>query len=207
MRTDSNQKTIDSYDEYAKEYVKNTPTIVTGEHKPEMKAWIDKALENTVSAGKIFEIGSATLRDATYMRQQGYSVTCSDVTPGFIEIMKEQGEPVLSFNVLKDKIVDQYDMVFANGVFPHFTPQETAHALDTIYAGLSKDGIFAFSIKYGTGEEWIKEKSVGERFTHYWDVDELHELLKSKNFEVIFENNNIGSFPSHRWLNIVARKK
>jgi len=205
LTTNSNQRTIESYNKHAEEYILHTPRAVE-EHKPEMREWIDNALLSIPPIGKIFEIGSATTRDADYMRRKGYNVTCSDAAVGFLDTMKRQGEVALFFNVLEDEFPRQYDMIYANGVVSHFTPAELVRVLKNIDRGLTPRGIFAFSIKYGTGEEWIEEKFDDKRFTHYWNLEDIFDLLKKEGLEVIFDNNNIGAFPSHRWLNIVCRK-
>jgi SAM-dependent methyltransferase len=201
----SNRKTVAAYDKHAKEYIRHTYQDIDM-YAPEMREWIDASLLNIKPEGTIFEIGSATLRDAAYMRQQGFNVVCSDAAQKFVSLMQEQGEKALLFNVLEDKFPASYDMIFANGVLSHFTPQEITAVLDNIYEHLDENGIFAFSIKYGTGEEWITEKFNDGRFTHYWKLEEIFDLLQESGFSIVFENNNRGSFPSHRWLNIVCRK-
>lgn len=204
--SDSNQRTLDAYSHHVSEYVENTPQEIDM-HQPEMREWIDQALQNIQPNGKVFEIGSAILRDATYIRQKGFVVTCSDAADGFVERMRSQGENAVHFNVLKDEFPKTYDMIFANGVFPHFTAHELHFIIKKIHDTLPANGILAFSTKYGTGDEWITEKFDEERFTHYWKLKDLFELLQKSDFKVVFENNNTGSFPSHRWVNIVARKE
>jgi len=206
-RSVSNQRTLDAYNKHVSEYVDKTPLEV-GMHQPEMREWIDQALRNIQPDSSIFEIGSAILRDASYMRQKGFTVTCSDATDGFVKMLRSQGENAISFNVLEDNFPEgsSYAMVFANGVFPHFTPDELHFVVSKIYDFLPVDGVLAFSTKYGAGDEWIKEKFDEERFTHYWKLEDLFHILHKVGYKTIFENNNVGSFPSHRWVNIVAQK-
>ena len=201
----SNRKTVEAYNKHAEEYIEHTYQDIDM-YAPEMREWIDAALLNIEPKGTIFEIGSATLRDATYIRKQGFRVICSDAAPKFVQLMRDQGEEALDFNVLEDQFPESYDMIFANGVLSHFTPQDMTSVLANIYDHLKENGIFAFSIKYGTGEEWITEKFNDGRFTHYWKIEEIFDLLQESGFSIEFENNNRGSFPSHRWLNIVCRK-
>lgn len=205
LLSSSNRKTVEAYDRHATEYIQHTYQDI-GMYAPEMREWIDAALLSIKPEGAIFEIGSATLRDAAYIRQQGFNVVCSDAAHKFVSLMQEQGEKALLFNVLEDKFPATYNMIFANGVLSHFTPQEISVVLANIYDHLEEDGVFAFSIKYGTGEEWITEKFNDGRFTHYWKLEEIFDLLQESGFSIVFENNNRGSFPSHRWLNIVCRK-
>lgn len=203
--TSPNKTTIAVYNQHAEDYIDNTYQDID-KYAPEMQEWIDQALASIQKQDKILEIGSATLRDANYMRARGYDVTCSDAAINFVKMLHRQGEQALYLNVLDSEIPQGYGMVYANGVFPHFTPKETALVLRNIHHALPENGILAFSIKYGTGEEWIKEKFDDGRFTHYWKMEEIFDILQDSGFAVIFENNNTGSFPSHRWLNIVCKK-
>lgn len=201
----SNQVTLAAYNSRVDEYIKQTIATID-EHKPEVREWIDTALSNIRKDGSIFEVGSATLRDASYIRKQGYKITCSDGAINFVKDLRKRGEDAVFFNILKDEFPDTYDMIYANGVFPHFTPIETRYALNNIHKALKDNGIVAFSLKYGVGEEWINEKFEDKRFTHYWKLEDIFDLLRQEQFEIIFSNSNTGEYPSHQWLNIVAKK-
>ncbi|HSW77537.1 MAG TPA: methyltransferase domain-containing protein [Candidatus Chromulinivoraceae bacterium] len=204
--SDPNKITLNSYNRYANEYIRNTvPTIA--QSPLQMREWIDTALGAIPQDGVVFEIGSATIRDASYMRQQGYKVICSDATESFIEIMLAAGEPAVHFNVLEDKLADQYHMIYANGVFPHFTVEEIQLALQNIHSSLKPEGILAFSIKQGMGEEWIKEKLEDVRFAHYWSQQDITDVLNEEGFSLQYTSFNTGLYPSHRWLNIICKKE
>ena len=206
LAIDPNKKTLESYNRFAEEYINNTvPTIE--QSPPEMREWIDHALSLLHPDDTIFEIGTATPRDATYMRSKGYKVICSDAATGFIRIMKSRGENATQFNVLEDRLVNKYPMIYANGVFPHFTVEETHQALRNIHSSLTPGGIFAFTIKQGEGEEWIKEKLDDLRFAHYWSFVDITDTLEEEGFKVEFTSFNKGEYPSHRWLNFICRKE
>ena len=201
---DPNKQTLEAYNQYAYEYIRNTAPTVE-ESPPAMRHWIDIALKKIDKEDVIFEIGSAILRDSSYMRSQGYKVICSDAAMSFIRIMNTQGEKAVFFNVLEDKLIDKYKMIFANGVFPHFTSEETLTALRNIRSALTDDGILAFSVKLGEGEEWIEEKIEYRRFAHYWSLDGIRDTLRQEGFEILFNSSNTGAYPSHHWLNIIAK--
>lgn len=199
-----NNQTLTAYNNHAIDYIQKTPQNIF-DYAPEMRTWIDVSLRFLKPSSSIFEIGSATSRDANYIREKGFSVTCSDAVEEFVKLLKKQDKNVLTFNILKDNFQQKFDMIFANGVFPHFTPDETRIALKNVVHGLTPNGILAISIKYGVGEEWIKEKFNEGRFTHYWSKQEIEKLLFEEGFEIMFENSNKGSYPSHRWLNLTCR--
>lgn len=202
---DPNKRTIETYNRFAYDYIHNTaPTMQSSPH--EMQEWIDTALSEISKNGEIFEIGTALPRDASYMRSKGYTVLCSDAAINFVKIMQSQNEHAILFNALEDKFPNQYDMIFANGVFPHFTQEEALVAFRNIRGALKKDGILAFSVKQGSGEEWIEEKIGALRFAHYWSVNDIRIVLEQEKFSVIFTSTNSGEYPSHRWINFIARK-
>jgi len=203
---DPNKKTLESYNKFAEEYIRKTaPSVETS--PPEMREWIDKALSMLQPGDTVFEIGTATPRDAGYMRSKGYRVICSDAAISFVRIMNSKGEQATQFNVLEDQLVNKYPMIFANGVFPHFTAEETRMALHNIHTSLAPGGIFAFSIKQGDGEEWIREKLDDIRFAHYWTFTDIVDTLEKERFTVEFTSFNTGAYPSHRWLNFICRKE
>lgn len=202
---DSNELTLEAYNKHVDEYIAKTYQDID-QYEPEMKEWIDNALASIPSGGRIFEIGSATLRDTNYMRSKGYDVTCSDAASNFVQYLQTQGENAVHFNAIEDTYPEGYDMFFANGVFPHFTEDETEIVLSKIYEVLQPNATIALSIKYGVGDEWITEKFEDKRFTHFWKLQDIFNLVQQIGFEIIFENDNTGSYPSHRWLNIVAKK-
>jgi SAM-dependent methyltransferase len=203
--TGSNELTLEAYNKHVDEYIAKTYQDID-QYEPEMKEWIDNALASIPAGGRVFEIGSATLRDATYMRAKGYEVTCSDAAPSFVDYLKTQNENAVHFNAIEDTFPSGYNMFFANGVIPHFTEDETEMILNKMYTALQPGATIALSIKYGVGEEWITEKFEDKRFTHFWKLQDIFNIVQQVGFEIIFENDNTGSYPSHRWLNIVAKK-
>lgn len=204
---DPNQKTLRAYNRDILNYLKYTPRTFENV-KDEMVTWIDSTLDHLETySSHILEIGSATPRDATYMRSKGFSVQCSDASRGFVDYLRKCGEDALLLNVLTDQIPKGlYDMVFANAVVSHFTKEDLRFALKNIYNALPEKGVFAFSAKEGDGETWVAEKSISERFIHYWQIENLTSAVEEIGYRVVFINTNAGDLPHHRWINIVAQK-
>lgn len=204
---DPNKITIDSYNNDVDAYLKNTPATYTSQHLLLIK-WIDEVLSFTKPGGSILEIGSATPRDAKYMRSKGFTVQCSDAAPNFVEHLNELGESALLLNLAKDSIPGKYDAIFANAVFPHFTPEDISHALGVMYDALNDGGIISFNVKQGVGTEWVEEKHIGKRFVHYWEPHEIYALVNSCEFSVVSLEDGIGGdLPTHVWTRIIAKKE
>lgn len=204
--TSPNDKTIGVYDKEASAYISKTPPTHQHYHKS-MLTWIDMALAH-LSGDKVLEVGSATLRDATYIRSKGFIVTTSDASTEFVRLLREQGEKPLLLNVLSDPIPTGYNLIFANAVAPHFTASDLSRFLKKAHGTLPPHGRIAFNLKAGTGEEWVNEKLTARRFIHYWQPDDVkHFLLTQNMFKIIFfETNAKGDLPTHHWINIVVEK-
>lgn len=204
---DPNRSTLKTYGKYFREYILNTPSTYTSIHKP-LQKWLDESLSFVRPSGKVLEIGSATPRDASYVQGKGMVVTCSDATPAFVKYISEHGMNAILLNVLKDPIPEQYDMIFANAVVPHFTRKQFENVLKKVYDALPVGGVFAFSAKQGSGEEWVHEKISGARFVHFWQPAELKEVVQDAGFTIVYLNTDIpGDLSTHRLIHLTAQKK
>jgi SAM-dependent methyltransferase len=200
-----NKATIEAYNHEASTYITKTPHHYQAHHKP-MLNWIDAALAQ-LGGKAVLEIGSATPRDATYIRHKGYVVQTSDASEKFVDSLKSQGESAILLNALTDTIPTGYDLIFANAVAPHFTPSNLISFLKKSLLALAPGGRLAFNLKIGSGDAWINEKLAEKRFIHYWQPEEVKEILASTGCKIIFfDANASGDFPNHHWINIVIEK-
>jgi SAM-dependent methyltransferase len=207
IEKDPNDVTLEAYNHNVDAYIQATPQGHPT-YRNMMTEWIDAALDSIPAAGSVLELGSATPRDATYMRSRGYKVQCTDASIGFIDNLLRQGEDAQLLNALKDPIPKGYDMIFANGVIQHFTRADALLVLFKISQALKKGGIFAFSVKEGLGEKWVTEKFSDLRYMHYWQPEEIKLELEKCGFTLAFNRGNSpGDLPNHSWITIVARKK
>jgi SAM-dependent methyltransferase len=192
----SNSATIDSYNAAVEKYISGTPTIVDGG----VKLWIDKMLTLLPPQARIMEIGSGFGRDAHYIESCGFAVERTDATQGFVTLLQRQGHPARLFNIITDPFAQKYDLIFANAVLLHCTGQEFADAINKISSSLVPGGILAFSMKYGTGEEWVTAKLDLPRYFCYWQPDEITKVLQVANFEVI------EILDDGRFFDVIARR-
>lgn len=206
MSKDPNELTLQAYNASVQSYLDYTPASYGTPHR-ELKTWIDSALSFTKPKGSVLEIGSATPRDAMYIRSKGFSVQCSDATENFVKLLNKSGENAISLNIIHEHTKPVYDMAFANAVFPHFSQEDTASALKNIYASLVPQGILAFNVKQGEDHEWVDEKNTQPRYIHYWQPHEIYDEVIKAGFEVIqIEDGIEGDLPTHVWTRIIAQK-
>lgn len=203
---DPNQITIKAYNQEASKYISETPHTHQPHHKS-MLEWIDTALTD-LPGHKVLEIGSATSRDATYIRSKGFSVTTSDATSEFVRLLREKGEDTLLLNALTDPLPEGYSLIFANAVAPHFTTPDLLKFLTKANGALQPGSRLAFNLKTGSGEDWVNEKRMEKRYIHYWQPDDIKQLLSEQNFKIIFfDSDATGDLPTHHWINIVVEKQ
>lgn len=205
---DPNARTLNAYAQHVEDYLRNTPSGYTDKHEPLLR-WLDSITEHAVQKARLFEVGSATGREARYLRSKGLSVHCSDAVEGFVEHLRQIGEhDAVLFNLLEDELPSKdYDAVLANAVLPHFTEDDVSATLRKMFTSLNTGGIFAFSVKQGSGEAWVDEKFGDKRYIHYWQPEMLYDFAVSHGYEVMYlENGTAGDIPTHIWINVVLRK-
>ncbi len=125
----------------------------------------------------------------------------TDAADGFVTLLQESGYSARRFNILTDDFHSTYDLVFANCVFLHFSPQELKKVLNKIQTCLKDKGILSFSLKKGEGEEWTTVKIGQPRYFCYWNLDAIQQLLESTGFVIVT------SAEDDQFLRIIARTK
>jgi len=193
----NNEVTLQSYEKGIANYVEKTTNTVSGV----VKNFIDTALLLLPKEARIIEIGSGFGRDAAYIESHGFTVERTDAAHAFVELLQNKGYQAQHFNVITDEFTRQYDLVFANAVFLHFTRAELAGVLNKAYKALASNGILAFSVKMGEGEEWTSAKVGNPRYFCYWQLDALTQILEKSGFEII------QTFEDSSFVDIIACKK
>ena len=98
-----NEKTINSYEKYAKEYVNQKNADSNDNIIKQKHAMLSNCLKGVPKSGRLFEIGSGSGEDAAYIQSLGYSnLIVSDVADSFINILRKKGFSLIKFNLLKN---------------------------------------------------------------------------------------------------------
>lgn len=198
--SETNSRTLESYNEHIQEYIDGTPQVVSGD----VQRWIDASLQGLPLDAKIIEVGTAFGRDASYIENQGYKVERTDATEGFVDWLNQNGHPARVFNLISDDFDNNYDLVFADAVLLHFTREEVETVLAKIHKALNDGGRFAFSLKQGDGEGWSEEKLGAPRYFCYWTQEQIEQVLSKTGYSS-FEVTDGGSGHNNaKWLHIIA---
>ena len=147
-----NKKTLEAYEEGAKNYLKSTKLATTlykenaKRAKKELQVFLKETFKSIPKQSKVLEIGSADGNNAKYIKELGYNVTASDIAKDFLRAIKDNGLAPIKFNLLEDKFIDKYQAIFCWRVFVHFTKKDVLKALKRSYEALEDDGLFIFSV-------------------------------------------------------------
>lgn len=193
-RFNKNRSTVTAYNdkEAALKYIQATPDEVDSS----VKKWLDHIHTQIEPQSKIFELGSATGRDAKYLQTLGHKVDVSDISTPFLNELKNRGFVPYKFNALTDAFpAKEYSLVLANAVLLH---------LEKTHKFLKPGGKVAFTLKKGEGEEYSDVKIGKTRYFSYWDKSTLEKVLS----EIGFHNYNIHAEKDYgvQWLQVVAEK-
>src|SRR5258708_2086296 len=148
----SNERTLQTYQDKFDNYVGMTTQETSGHQQ----VWIEHLLTMIDKNDSILEIGSAFGRDAQFIINAGYTnVMVTDAFDAALEeLRKRDFDKVQKLNVLTDEPEGMYSLIIAAAVFLHFSEDELKTVLANLHEHINNDGILAFSVKQGDGEEW-----------------------------------------------------
>jgi len=199
---DPSDKTIKTYRQNFDKYVERTPAEPSGE----FREWMDSFASNIPEGGAILEIGSASGRDARYFAAKGFKVVCTDIIPEALQKLSDEGFETAEFdfrNAPKEEWAGKFDGFFANAVLLHAPPDVFENALKNVAVVLKQNGLAAFSLKTGEGEEITLEKMDAPRYFRYHTEVEIREILSKLPFEII----SLSHADQDKWLHVVMKNK
>ncbi len=196
-------ETVRSYDRDAAAYARASPTMPDS-----VRADIEDFVERVGVGARVLEIGSGGGRDALLMETLGLRVRRTDITPGFVALLREQG-----FDAdLLDPLVDDlpvpegpYDAVWANASLLHVRRAD----LPTVLAGLARvtrvGGLLRISLKEGDGDGWSTHGSIaGPRHFTYWRADPLRDVVAAAGWTDVSVRSGIAGHRGESWLELSA---
>lgn len=153
----ANARTIESYEDIADDYARET----TGDRV--LSGGLTHLAE-AATAGQVLEIGSGPGWDADVLEECGLKVRHTDITQAFIDFQQARGKQVDRLDVINDDLGGPYDAVVTLHVLQHVEPSDLPAVLTKIAGALRPGGRFLVSIPLGAGAGW----EVGESGTPYY---------------------------------------
>lgn len=163
------------------------------------------------AGGRVLEIGSGGGRDATYLETLGVLVRRTDITPAFVDLLREDGHTADVVDPLKDDLTDParpgrlYDAVWANACLLHVARADLPTVLTRLHAATRPGGLLRFSVKEGEGEAWSTHGAVAApRLFVYWTTPDLRAVVEDSGWTSV-QVGRASSPQGTSWLEVWAR--
>jgi SAM-dependent methyltransferase len=199
--------TVRAYDTSAADYGIRTQDLPAG-----MRAAITAFASALRPGARVLEIGSGSGRDALVLEQAGVSVRRTDITPAFVDLMREGGYDADVVDPLVDDLADPlapdtaYAGVWANASLLHVDREDLSRVLSRLADATEDGGLLFVSVKEGDGEDWSLHGNVtAPRFFTYWREEPLRSALTGAVWHVFGVEHDEGS-QGEGWLVVQARR-
>ncbi len=190
-------KTINTYKENFETYISETVQEVSGEWKEESDFIVEK-----LKGKKVLEIGSASGRDASYLKNEGVDIIASDIVDSFSKINIDKGLEFIKIDPLLDDFHNEkYDGVLSMASLLHSERYNFEKIITKINLALNDNGYLYLRLKNGEGE-LEEERKGGYRFFSFYNENELKNILEKFGFEI----EKITYLENNKWINVLAKK-
>lgn len=206
----THQETVRSYDAVAAEYAAEAAS---------MPKWVATEIDAFVAAlggsGRVLEIGSGGGRDALELEKRGVSVTRTDISKGFVDLLRDGGFQADLLDPLVDDLADpkhpgmQFDGVWACACLIHVARDDFGTVLDRLTKATRRQGRLHVSVRDGDGDEVSSHGSVSETRLYaetYWREPDLRCELAASGWAVSEVRRYVGR-PDDHWLSVRASRR
>ena len=205
MSTD--RETVLSYDAIAARYAAEAAAM------PEwVAAEIDAFVTELHGSGRVLEIGSGGGRDALELEKRGISVRRTDISRGFVELLRESGFEADLLDPLTDDLADPqrpgtpYDGIWACACLIHVAREDFGAVLGRLAEATRTGGRLHASVREGDGEDVSTHGSAAtpRRYVEtYWREPALRSAFTDAGWIVSEICQCVGS-PDDRGLSVRA---
>jgi len=203
----TNQDTVKAYDATAAEYAAEaaiTPLWVA----QEMDAFVAR-LRGT---GRVLEIGSGGGRDALEFEKRGIKLRPTDVSKGFVDLLRANGLEADLLDPLTDDLTDPhdpftlYDGIWACASLIHVARQDFGTVVARLASATRQAGPLHLSVRDGDGEE-MSTHGRADQPRHYvetyWREPALRSAVSDAGWRVSEIRHYTGR-PGDHWLSVRA---
>ncbi|UUZ58767.1 class I SAM-dependent methyltransferase [Nocardioides sp. B-3] len=199
----STSDTVRAYDLDAAAYAAN------GASMPDSVRRDLEAFAERLGAGaRVLEIGSGGGRDARLLEEHGLRVRRTDITPGFVALLRAEGHDADLLDPLTDDLSTPegpYAAVWANASLLHVARADLPVVLARLAAVVRPDGLLRISVKAGDGEGWSTHGSIGNpRHFTYWRADPLRNVVAGAGWRDVEITHEPGTKNAESWLEVSA---
>ncbi|GAA5149722.1 hypothetical protein GCM10023340_25490 [Nocardioides marinquilinus] len=191
-----------AYDQQAAAYRQASATL-----SEPVRAALDAYASALAPGARVLEIGSGGGRDAAELEARGLVVRRTDVTPGFVELLRAAGHEADVLDPLVDDLDPPpagYDGVWANASLLHVARRDLPTVLTRLAAATRPGGVLRLTVKEGDGDGWSTHGSIGApRSFTYWRRGPLEDVVAGAGWQV-GEVTETDGMRGERWLAVVA---
>jgi SAM-dependent methyltransferase len=191
--------TVRAYDLDAAAYAERTAQV-----PDRVRAALEDCAARLGAGARVLEIGSGGGRDAHVMEDLGLRVRRTDITPGFVALLREQGHEADLVDPLVDDLVSPggaYDAVWANASLLHVDRTDLPTVLSRLAAVTRAGGLLLVSLKEGDGEGWSTHGSVRRpRHFTYWRAPALTEVASAAGWTDLDVRSGLEGEAGESWL-------
>lgn len=159
---------------------------------------------------RVLEIGSGGGRDAALMEELGLRVRRTDITPGFVTRLREQGHDADVLDPLVDDLTSAdgaYDAVWANASLLHVARADLETVLRRLAAVTRPGGLLRLAVKEGDGDGWSTHGSISSpRHFTYWRQDALVDVVEAAGWDGVAVRHEPGT-RDESWLLVAADRR
>ncbi len=199
--------TVDSYDASARDYVTEVNPM-----SDQVTAALDRFVAALPHGARVLEVGSGSGRHATELEGRGVSVRPTDITPGFVRLLRAAGHDADVVDPLTDDLADPardapYDGVWASASLLHVRREDLPDVLARLAGVTRADGVLHLAVKEGDGARFSTHGSVaGPRHFTFWRVEQLRQVLDDAGWDVTSVDRSAGR-RGETWLDVAARRR
>ena len=195
--------TVRAYDLDAVAYADASPAVPDS-----VRADIEAFADRLGPGARVLEIGSGSGRDALLLEELGLHVRRTDVTPGFVALLRRRGHACDLLDPLVDDLTSPdgaHDAVWANASLLHVLRRDLPTVLARLASVTRPGGLLRASLKEGDGEGWSTHGSVRHpRHFTYWRADALREVVCDAGWTGVTIVSAVGGKRSESWLEVSA---
>jgi SAM-dependent methyltransferase len=197
------RETIEAYDRDAVAYAARTVAMPDS-----VRADMEHLAMRLGSGARVLEIGSGGGRDALLMEELGLAVRRTDITPGFVDLLRGQGHACDLLDPLVDDLASPdgpYDAVWANASLLHVDRRDLSTVLSRLAHVTRPGGLLRASFKEGDGEGWSTHGTIsGPRHFTYWRASDLEAVAAGSGWSDVVVRRGLEGERGETWLGLSA---
>ena len=193
------KRSIETYNKYATIYAQYTKEKL-------LQFQLEKFISLLFSKGKILDAGCGCGRDSLYLIENGLNVIAVDLSEGMIKEAKKNEVNAIKGDLLLMKSNKEFAGIWCMATLHSIPKTDAPKLMKNFYSALEKEGILYIAVKEGEGEHLIEKKRYENSpiFYAFYKKEELEDLLKSCNFEII--ELIISDDEGTNWIEVFAKK-